>query len=176
MLKITLDTNCIINRFDTDSPSRTSVDALETLFKLHETSQLELAITTRVETDLSRDKDTCRSARILSLCSSLPTIGAVAQWDISKWNRDIWGSEEWGKLRQRVQEILWPNLSTSDGRYENKREDISHIVAHHIHNRNCFVTDETAILRKSEAVAKIEIQVMCPQKCVDTLNNISISE
>jgi putative membrane protein insertion efficiency factor len=55
--KITLDTNCVVNLIDFSSQTPTSVDALSELVRYGLSQKIDIAITTRVETDLDNDKD-----------------------------------------------------------------------------------------------------------------------
>lgn len=57
MLKLTLDTNCIINLLDYKSESATSVDELAEILRYGLDGDVNIAITTRVESDFDKDKD-----------------------------------------------------------------------------------------------------------------------
>ena len=57
MIKLTLDTNCIINLLDYKSESATSVDELAEILRYALDEDANIAITTRVESDVTKDKD-----------------------------------------------------------------------------------------------------------------------
>ena len=63
--KITLDTNCIINLFDIEATTPTSVYVLNELIQYALSNRIDVAITTRVEADLLNDRDPVRKADML---------------------------------------------------------------------------------------------------------------
>ena len=56
MIKLTLDTNCIINLLDYKSESATSVDELTEILRYGLDGDVNIAITTKVESDFNNDK------------------------------------------------------------------------------------------------------------------------
>lgn len=71
-LKLTLDTNSVVNALDATSPTATSVDDLTALIRYGLSGKVEIAITTRVEDDLLRDKIPYASRPCFHCCRSCP--------------------------------------------------------------------------------------------------------
>ena len=172
--KLTLDTNCIINLFDLGAKSPTSVDALSEIMRYGLSGKANVAITTRVEADLLGDRNAERKEQMLRTIALLPIIGTVARYDVSKWDGgDVYAGPDSDKVEKEIQGILFPGLNSSDRRYKNKQMDIDHLVGHIINRRDVFVTDDTDILKKRDAL-KISpgINVMTPADCVSYLDKI----
>jgi len=167
-LKITLDTNCVINLFDRNSRTATSVEELNEIFRRALSHTIDLAITTRVEVDLSADKDEGRRQGMLKVLELLPVVGTVGRWGTSRWNSgDRYVSDDQAKLWSELCAVLFPGLSQSDKRFRNKQMDIDHLVGHRINDRNIFLTDDTEILKKLEPLwSQFNIQVMTPKSCI----------
>lgn len=174
-MKITLDNNCIINLFDTKSPSATSVEDLNELMQLALSSNAEIAITTRVEADLENDRDDARRMELLGRIKMFPVVGTVARWNVSKWGSgDVLSGEDTTRLSDEVQKILFPGgLNPKASNFGNKVNDIDHLVGHKINNRDIFVTDDKGILKKAEILKTSPgIVVMNPTKCVVFLKDL----
>ncbi|WP_174145507.1 hypothetical protein [Leisingera sp. ANG59] len=171
-MKITLDNNCIINLFDANSPSATSVDELNELMQLALSSDAEIAITTRVEADLENDRNDARRTELLGRIKMFPVVGTVARWDVSKWDSgDVWGGYDTTRISDEIQKILFPGgLNTEASNFGNKLNDIDHLVGHKINERDVFVTDDKGILKKAEVLKTSPgIVVMNPGQCVELL-------
>jgi len=172
--KLTLDTNCVINLFDFNAQTPTSVDALSEIIRYGLSGKANVAITTRVEADLLGDRNADRKEHMLRTIALLPVIGTVLRWDVSKWGGgDVWGGSHSGKIASEIQGILFPGLTSNDRRYKNKQMDIDHLVGHVINRRDVFVTDDKDILKKKDALrASPGIIVMTPAKCVTYLEKM----
>lgn len=75
MIKLTFDTNCIINLLDYKSESASSVDELAEILRYALDGDVNIAITTRVESDVNNDKNEDRKNEILRRVSMFPVIG-----------------------------------------------------------------------------------------------------
>ena len=172
-LKITLDTNCLINLFG-QSETATSLQALSTLIRYGLSGQVEVAATTRVEEDISNDKNPERRAEMLRFLELLPIIGSIGRFDISKWDRgDVFSDERLERLHAECQQIVFPGLSKADKRYRNKINDIDHIVGHVLNRRDIFVTDDNGILRRREQLKNGPgVIVMLPAECLEYVDAI----
>ncbi len=172
MIKLTLDTNCIINLLDYKSESAISVDELTEVIRYGLDGDVNIAITTRVESDVSKDKDQERKNEIIRRISMFPVIGTVARWDTSKWDSgDVWGGEEHQALENELKSIIFPGLKEDDPHYTNKINDIDHLIGHKINKRDIFVTDDKQILKKAETLkSSLGIEVMDPKKVLEYLN------
>lgn len=177
-MKITLDTNCVINLLDNASTTATSADELAGLIKFAMSGSAEIAITTRVESDLLKDKNPERQAGMLRQLQIFPVVGSVARFDVSTWDSgDVWVTEKSERLVDDLTKLVFPGLSASDKRYGNKLNDIDHLVGHFINRRDIFVTDDRDILRNAKALKSSPgIVVMKPIECLDVLTRIEDSK
>lgn len=173
MIKITFDTNCIINLLDTSSTTAISVDELQEIMRYAMEGAVNIAITTRVDYDLSKDKDKKRKEKLLKQISMFPTIAAGARWDMSTWDSgDFWTDEKHEKLTFEVQNILFPSLAKDDKHYTNKLSDVDHLVSHILEKRNIFVTDDTGILKKAAVLnQKFSLVVLTPKQCLEKISS-----
>jgi len=172
MIKLTFDTNCIINLLDYKSESAISVDELAEIIRYGLEGDVNIAITTRVDSDVSKDKDQDRKCEILKRISMFPTIGTVARLDTSKFDSgDVWAGEEHQALEEELKKIIFPGLRSDDSHYSNKINDIDHLIGHKINQRDIFVTDDQQILKKAETLkSSVGIEVMDPKKVLEHIN------
>jgi hypothetical protein len=170
-IKITLDTNCIINLFDRQSSSASSVSELSTLIQYALSGKITISITTRVETDLMNDQDPARRADMLRTLGNFPVIGTAGVWNVSRWDRgDVFSDDELARRRDDIQGIVFPGLQKTDKRYVNKRNDVDHLLGHLINEQNIFVTDDGDILRHRVSLRRSPgIVVMSPLECLKHL-------
>jgi hypothetical protein len=148
--RLTIDTNCIINVFEPARDSATSVDELFALIRYAMENKVEIAITTRLEADLMRDRNERRRDELRAKLNMFPVISTVGRWDVSTWDSDVFADEPTGRLNEEIQQILFPGLTPSDARYSNKINDIDHLTGHVIDHRDIFVTDDRDILRRQD--------------------------
>jgi|GEM_PF-791894 len=170
MLKITLDSQCIIYLFDPEVKTPPFIDELSEVVNFGFSRHLDLAITTRVEVDLGRDKDDGRKAAMLKKLGMFPVVGTVARWGDSKWGGgDVWVGKENEHLWSELQRIIFPGLLETDRRYKNKVSDIDHLVGHIINGRDIFVTNDTSITKKASTLKQsvAGLVVMNPKQCAD---------
>ncbi len=172
MIKLTFDTNCIINLLDYNSGSAISVDELAEIIRYGLEGDVNIAITTRVDSDVGKDKDQGRKNEILKRISMFPTIGTVARLDTSKFDGgDVLGGEEHNSLEEELKKIIFPGLKNDDPHYGNKINDIDHLIGHKINNRDIFVTDDQQILKKAETLkSSVGIEVMDPKQVLEYIN------
>lgn len=172
MIKLTFDTNCIINLLDYKSGSTISVDELAEIIRYGLEGDVNIAITTRVESDVSKDKDQDRKNEILKRISMFPIIGTVTRLDTSKLDSgDVLAGEEHKALEEELKKIIFPGLKSDDPHYGNKINDIDHLIGHKINNRDIFITDDQQILKKAETLkSSVGIEVMDPKKVLEYIN------
>lgn len=173
--QITLDTNCFINLFDQSSQTRTSLEALTELIRLSMSGKLDVAITTRVEADLDRDSNVERRQIMRKFLSMVPVVGTVLRWDVSSWDKgDMWATDEDDAAEKEIQRLLFPGLTPDDKRFSNKINDIDHLIGHWKSKRDYFVTDDTGILSKRDALElTLGIKVARPAECLNCLSQIA---
>lgn len=172
MIKLTFDTNCLINLLDYKSESAISVDELAEIIRYGLEGDVNIAITTRVDSDVNKDKDQDRKSEILKRISMFPTIGTVTRLDTSKFDSgDVLAGEEHKTLEDELKKIIFPNLKSDDPHYGNKINDIDHLIGHKINKRDIFVTDDQQILKKAETLkSSVGIEVMDPKKVLEYIN------
>ncbi len=172
MIKLTLDTNCIINLLDYKSNSAISVDELAEIMRYGLEGDVNIAITTRVDSDINKDKDKNRKGEMLKRISMFPTIGTIVRLDISRLDSgDVLASEKYKVLGNELKKIIFPGLKKNDPHYSNKINDIDHLISHKINQRDIFVTDDKQILKKAEALkSSAGIKVMDPKKTLEYIN------
>ncbi len=78
--KLTLDNNCIINLFDFNAETPTSVEPLSEIIKFSLSNKVDIAITTRVEADLENDRDDARRSEMMRKLNMFPVVGTLARW------------------------------------------------------------------------------------------------
>ena len=148
-MKITLDTNCLINLFDHNSKTATSVECLERLVKAAFSGAADLAITTHVREDLENDKNEDRKAALMRNLKLFPVVGCLFRFDVSRWDGgDYWASPEDIALSEGLQKLLFPALTSDQSDYKNKIHDLDHLIGHFKAKRDIFATDDRGILKK----------------------------
>lgn len=165
VVKITLDTNCIINLFDARSLSATSVDALFELVRLALVHRVDLAVTTRSYSDLETDRKTERKAEMLRMLRLFPIIGTTFRAGVSWAGHDMCVSSQHVIA---IQNALFPGLQDGNRRMWNKQNDIDHLVGHAAAKRDIFITDDRGILGKGPDLLKqFGIDVRTPSQCLE---------
>lgn len=103
---------------------------------------------------------------MLSLLPIMPVIGSDFRLDMSKLSgADLLTGPD--SISGEVQRILFPGLTEADRRFNNKRNDIDHVVGHHRGARDIFVTDDRGILRHTEELGMaFGIVVKNPADCL----------
>ncbi len=172
MIKITLDTNCIINIFDCGSESSTSVEELVELVRYALEGDVNIAITTRVESDICKDKDDSRKRELLRRISIFPVIGTIFRLNNSKSDSgDILAGDDHLAIQEELKKLLFPNLSEKDPHYGNKINDVDHLIGHCLNKRDIFITDDKDILRKASSLKDNPgIVVMNPKMGLEYVN------
>jgi len=172
MIKPTLDANCIINLLDYKSGSAISVDELAEITRYGLEGDVNIAVTTRVDNDVSKDKDQDRKIEMLKRVSMFPVIGTVVRLDVSKFDSgDVLAGEEHTKLEEELKRIIFPGLKNDDPHCGNKINDIDHLIGHKINKRDIFVTDDQQILKRAETLkSSLGIEVMDPKRALEYIN------
>lgn len=172
MLRLTLDTNCIINLFDFSSTTATSVEELSGLVRHALQGAMNLCVTTAVQRDLDRDRDDERRTDLLRKLDIFPVIGGLFRLDASRLGgKDTLASEDEVELETRLKTALFPGLTNTDKRFGKKIADVDHLLAHKLRGRDVFVTDDKEdILRRRDVLRdEFDIVVMMPTEALDTV-------
>lgn len=153
--KITIDTNGLINLLDTESSTRTSVEELKKIINYSLSGKIDVAVTTRVESDLSEDKSGKRGRVIKEILDVIPVIGSGFTLNESKLGSpDVLVDESIQKFRDELGSVLFPTLDKKSKSYLNKQRDIDHILGHYLNQRDYFITDDIGILKKAETLSR----------------------
>jgi hypothetical protein len=174
-LSITLDTNCIINLFDRQSLTATSVSEINTLIRYGLSGKLTIAVTTRVEVDMLQDGVDERRNQMLRTLEAFPVVGSIGLQDASSWNGNgDPASDRITRLRSEIRGIVFPGLQPDGNRYHNKMNDVEHLLGHILNERGIFVTNDGAILRSSENLkSTLGIFALSPAQCVSHIDAIA---
>ncbi|MFN3609326.1 MAG: hypothetical protein ACK4Y9_09700 [Hyphomonas sp.] len=137
--------------------------------------KLEIAATTRVESDVNKDKNDKRRKDILRALKLFPIIPSIGRWNTSKWDSDEWSDDTSERLAEEIKQIIFPGLQTDDRRYGNKINDVDHLVGHALDRRDIFVTDDRTILKNREPLERgLGIVVMNPTDCLSHVEGIEL--
>ena len=142
MLKVTIDTNVLINE-----ETRRLVAQIK---QLAEQGLIDIAVTTRVVADKDQDQDEARKAKHLKDFVRYPKVGTPMRLDFSRLDSgDFWAGDEHVQVSQQIEKVLFGEISADDKRAHNKRADVDHLVGHYFAKRDVFITqDVRGIWRK----------------------------
>lgn len=159
-MKVTLDTNCIIVLFDQSIGSSDQKDIIQEIVKLGTSGKIEIVITTQVPSDIENDKNVERRNQTLSYLPIFEVIG--------------YPSDNSESLYDEIQKILFPRgLDRQSSHYDNKDKDIKHLVAHHLHMRDIFITNDNDILKNCDNLQRSPgIKVMKPDQFLKFFESI----
>lgn len=166
-MKLTLDTNCIINHYDSDHVSPTSRSEIAEILEYGKSGRVEIAITTRAESDINQDPDQPRREKFKSILETFSVIPSLGRPDESRWDQDVWADDKSAELVEEIRRIVFPNLTSNHKRFGNKIRDVDHLAAHTIAGRDAFVTDDSRdILKRADQLKGLGILVMSPADCL----------
>ncbi len=164
LCKLTLDTNCIINIFDSQTTTATSTAALNAIIDLGEQSALDLAVTTTLVRDQYKNQNTERKNHIFDAIEGKSIeIVSAPPLDDSR-SKDLF---------EELRNLLYPEgINSNDKHASNKENDIKQLMTHKFSKRDIFITDDKGILKKKEQLAKAHgITVMCPADFVSFMGS-----
>jgi hypothetical protein len=141
---ITVDTSVVIGADKGDCPMA------QELFERARKGELDVAVTTRLEHELTKTVPTGELAEFLK---TRPVLGAPARWGVSKWG----GGDTWAGPST-------PNPS-------NDQIDSDHLEAHKASGRQFFVTCEKG--RVLKRAAERGISALSPSELLERLDNPS---
>lgn len=175
-IKITLDTNCIINLLDDKSKTRTSIDDLKYILKLIDEDIITAYVTTRFVADQSNDRDRDRVIGIATKLSELPinTVGVGFRLDTSTLDgADFLGDDNTLAINNELVRLLNPSgLDKNCNTFSNRINDIDHLIGHYQNNNDIFITDDGGISNKAETLRNIlGITIMSPGDFVSYVKN-----
>lgn len=172
-MKLTLDTNCLINHFDHESATATSRDEIAQLIRYATSGRAEIVLTTRAEADLDQDKNDERRERLKRTLAMFEVIPSVLRWDVSSWDGgDVWADKNARVLADEIQKVLFPALAPESSTFGNKIRDVDHLAAHVMDRRDIFVTDDGRLIQRAADLKKLGAIVMRPPACLAYIESI----
>lgn len=167
MIKITLDTNCIINYFDTDSQTATSTEEILNLLRYATAGRIGAVITTRAEADIDQDKNEQRRSFMKKVLGIFEVIGSVIRLNESVLSGgDFLSDQKIAGTADEIQKIIFPGLTEESKRRGNMLRDVDHIMAHIISERDIFVTDDKRINQCKGELKRFGAVIMRPAECL----------
>ena len=154
MMRITIDTNVLICGID---GSLEEQKVFDDLMSLKQRELLDIAITSRFDQDKKKDSDLERVKKHYQIARMLTAIPSSFRCGISLLGQD-----------RLVDEVVYKPLSKlfkvedSEKANHNTLMDVDHLYGHWVDNREYFLTYENRILRKKEALVKLNIKVDNP--------------
>jgi len=172
MIKITLDTNLLIELFDIKIQPKTIPSICKILKHCFDWQGVDLKITTTVTKDIMTDKDASRfSAFSIRINNAFSVLGAgYIIKDMLPKDR----AERANFLE--LKQILFPNLLETDKHYRNKINDVHHLHCHIKNQRDVFITNDLGILKKKDIIkTTFNTLVMNPGECANYLESVESS-
>ncbi len=165
MVSVTLDTNCVMDLQEDQRPEFRQ--AMECLLKLAEIRRLDLAVTTRVESEVKEDS-TVKVYRSLIEKGQIKVIPSTTRLGYLKLGGDVLPDEQ---LWKRIAGAVFPNKDAGilfrPGNSRTKEfVDVDHLYGHLHSKRDFFVTRDGDILNANKRLADIGIQVCAPQELI----------
>lgn len=158
---VTLDTNLIMEFWKKGN----KVSVVDSLLKLADNKQLDLAVTTRIEHDVP-------SPPLAKEINRLPLVGIGRVASVFRLGYSKWGSDRFGSPRFLDVQSTLANQMIQEGRTKRRPDwrDWDHLHGHYLEKRNVFLTWDGPILHiASELHSRLEIVVMKPEEFLSRL-------
>ena len=148
--------------------------AMERLLKLAETRQLDLAVTTRVESEVKEDS-TAKVYQSLIEKETIRVVPSTTRLGYWKLEVDVLPDEQ---LWKSVARAVFPNKNPEIlFRPHNAKVkgfvDVDHLYGHLHSKRDFFVTRDGDIIKAKERLAAMGIRVRTPQEVIQEIKTIS---
>jgi len=141
MLKVTIDTNVIINE--------ETHELLAQIKQLAEKGLIDIDVTTRVVADKDQDPNEARKAEHLKEFDCYLKVGTIFRLDVSRLDSgDFLVGDEHVQVSQQIEKVLFGKISMDDKRAHNKIADVDHLVGHYFAKRDVFITQDNRIWKK----------------------------
>ena len=164
MRTVTIDTTVVR---DLEDPARPRHRSAVRLVDMHEKGQIDIAVTTRINIDVSgplREK--------LDALPALRTapIGTGFRLDYSTLNcGDMLVDDDTAQEPDEIMELLFPGADPTSHKHQNRIADVDHLLGHKLNGRDVFLTDDRAILdRRSQLHERFGIVVMTPNEFLES--------
>jgi hypothetical protein len=173
-MKVTLDTNVLLDYLE-HRPDfyQDAFDILEA----HRAGQCYVVVTTRALADLRHPDEPDPASEMQHELGSLLSeykideIGTLGRYGESYYSGGDYYSDGFlEKNEQRLLGLIWPGARPDEKRHRSRIRDIDHLVGHHRHGSNVFVTRDGQILRAQEVLRReFGIEVVSPRDLVERL-------
>lgn len=171
-IKITLDTNLLIEMFDLEIEPKTIPNIGKILRHCFDWQGVDLKITTAVTKDIMADKDTIRFSAVSIRINNIFSVLGAGYIIKDMLPKDKVERTNFLELKQ----ILFPNLLKTDKHYKNKINDVHHLHRHIKSGRDVFITNDSDILKKKDNIkTAFNTLVMNPAECAKYLESIESS-
>jgi hypothetical protein len=172
MIKITFDTNLLIELFDLEIEPKTIPSVGKILKHCFDWQGVDLKITTAVTKDIIADKDTVRFLAISTRINNTFSVLGAGYVTKDMLPKDSVEKTNFLELKQ----ILFPNLVDTDNHYRNKINDVHHLHCHIKAGRDVFITNDSDILKKKDSIkTAFNTLVMNPSECAKYLESVESS-
>lgn len=152
MLRLTLDANVLHALLD---PRRQFHAAAARLFELAEQGHVQLAVTSRIASDIPREPLRSRVAALPVL--PLPTL---VRHGATGYGGDIAATPEELALHDRLMALLFPLSTRAGARQASRLADVAHLVGHVHSGHDDFVSDDKALHGRAPQLAAEGIRVI----------------
>jgi hypothetical protein len=185
MLKLTLETNCIVA---VDENRQPDADCIRRLLTLHDEGKVKLRLAGSSASERQRDLTYLRNfgqfkARVDALgLGHLERLSPPATWGVSYWGSAVWVSDEDVVLLEQIHTALFPgnpsdlqrvlagvsdpaDRATAEGKWRNRLMDVHALWCHLNYDGDVFVTTDGRYHRKRTTLAQIEPSLLILKPC-----------
>jgi hypothetical protein len=176
MLKLTLDTNCIID-LEEDRPDAVFVREIVQAWK---DGKIDLAVVAVTASENQSSGAVSETYADFEMKIEKVGLGGVEQllpmmlWDVFYWDHALWADEEMDALATAIQRVLFPNMDLDppenidrNSSWRNKQCDVLTAWSHAFHKWDYLVTRDTNFHKRKEALRSIGVaEIIHPKDAV----------
>jgi hypothetical protein len=157
MLRLTLDANVLHALLD---PRREFHATAVRLFELAERGRVQLAVTSRIRSDIPREPLRSRVAALPVLPLSTFARHGGSRDSGSGASGDLAPTPAELSLHDRLMTLLFPLASRAGARHAGRLADVEHLVGHVRSGNDYFVSDDKALHGRAAQLAATGIRVI----------------
>ena len=172
-IKITIDTNVLINLFDVNADEESALKScllLRAIIDSKKDVHVDTQISTASEDDISEDKDIVRQKSFLLRMRSI--FQQITPGEFVTQSGEITPKSSNDQiLFQELKRILFPALNSSSTSYTNNINDLKHLFSHIKNRRDIYITNDENFLKqdKKNALKALQTQIMSPDEFITYL-------
>lgn len=153
MIKVTLDTNCLIDYIEKHPTEHHKV--LKEIIELGKKGDIDIAVTTRVVADKDQDENNPRKNDHLKEFSKFLCIGTGGRYDFSRYDSgDFYVENEYTKRESELIKVIFGEIKGNARKVHRKLCDVDHLMGHIYSQRDIFLTYDNEILKKKSLLRK----------------------